>query len=107
MRLKIYHWMILCAALALALWSLRVAKVYNEWTYSYGLGTSVLSAGDQVVVTNAAQGHDQIAGSMCLVVDDSTDIDSAYPRRAVSVKMLDGPWANRFVTVQRCEVRLK
>jgi hypothetical protein len=109
MRPRIFQWVILCLATALLLCALRLLPTYRGWTFSYGFNTSVLCPGDVAVVVDGGEGHldGNLVGSTCAVLLDLTDTDSAYPHREISVKFLDGPWVNRCVTLERCQVRLK
>jgi hypothetical protein len=77
------------------------------WTTSHGWNTSVLPPGMRVsTCRDTKMGQTMVpAGTRCVVVEDSTDEDSAYPYRKVSVGVTQGPHAGLIFSLERTDLR--
>jgi hypothetical protein len=108
-RITIRSLMIAVAATSLLFVVARLANELKYWTLQNGWNTSVLRAGQRVIICEQVRFGDAIipAGSRGLVVGDLTDEDSAYPYRDVSVEVIEGRQKGAFGTVARSLLRVQ
>jgi hypothetical protein len=87
----------------------RLANELKYWTLQNGWNTSVLRAGQRVIVREQVRLGDAIipAGTRGIVVSDLTDEDSAYPDRDVSIEVIEGRQKGAFGTVARSLLRVQ
>ncbi len=97
------------AAVALALAVVRFVLELRYYTFQNGWNTSVFAVGERVApIVDVRIGPSLLpAGGPCLVVDDPTDDDSAYPTREVKVRVEDRAQDGPIMNVRRIDLRAR
>jgi hypothetical protein len=87
----------------------RTVSELRYWTITNGWNTSVLDVGQQVApCLDIRVGNTSLpAWTLCTVVEDLTDTDSAYPDRKVTVQIADGRLKGTICGVRRSLLRVR
>ena len=108
-RVPIWKGVLAIAIAACALARFKLSSELKFRTFSFGWNTSILPVGERVfsIVDIRVDDVSVPAGTLCLVVSDPPDEDSANPDRTVVVRTSGRGQHGPIFAVKRIQLRIK